>query len=292
MSTEIQNEMEEILTEGDAVENTEQPEVAAEEAQEQPQEEQAEQEQGEEQKTDAEAQKPVKHKLTAQERIAQIQEQTRLKWEAHRAVEAEKIALQKEREELQRLRGGAKEEAPPRLEDYTEDQAHKYLDDLAEFKANKKIKEKMSLHEKQTAQQREQAEMQKIQGQYEREYQIKVNKDPSFAEKEMYVAREIQMNGAYDLKNALLSVENRLDLVEYLGDNPETLGKLLSLPPQRAYIEIGKITGQMQVQKPRTVSKAPAPISPSRSAGTGIKSLDDLDHKSFSDLRNKQEFGF
>jgi len=289
---EIQDEMSEILSNGDSQANSQ---TDTQEHQEPIQEAQGEQVEDTQERLEEPAkplQQPEKRKLTAQERQAQIRHETKLKWDAQRALEAEREALRKEKEELLRLRGVDQPNGPPKLDDYTEDQAHKYLEDLADWKAEQKIIAKQKELRVQSERERQESESRSIRDQYEREYQAKVIKDPSYAEKELDVARMLEVTGARHLHTALLSAENRVDLIEYLGDNLDVLESLSKKPPQSAYIEIGKILGQMQVQKPRAVSKAPAPTNPIRQSSGGIKSLADLDHKSFSDLRNKQEFGF
>jgi hypothetical protein len=274
----MENEVNEILEQGDVVEGYQEPvEEITEPTEELPVEQPEEK--------PSEPEKVEKRKLTAQERAQQIREETRHKWEAHRALEAREKAIDEKLARLQKLEGQPNQEKPPRLEDYTEETAQQYLEDLAEWKAEQKFAERSK---KQT----EEQEKRNLYNDYEKQYSARVAKDPSFAEKELDVAKMIKMTGAKHIETALLSLENKVDLVEYLGDNLDVLEDLVKLSPQRALIEIGKITAK-QEQKPRTVSRAPAPINTLRNTGAGgIKDVHSMSHADYSDYMNKKEFGY
>jgi hypothetical protein len=279
----MENETNEILEQGDVVEGYQEPvEEITEPTEELPVETTEEK--------PAEPEKVEKRKLTAQERAQQIREETRHKWEAHRALEAREKAIDEKLARLQKLEGQPSQEKAPRLEDYTEETAQQYLEDLAEWKAEQKFAERSKKQTEEQSKQKEEQEQRNLYSDYEKQYSARVAKDPSFAEKELDVAKMIKMTGAKHIETALLSIENKVDLVEYFGDNLDVLEDLIKLSPQRAFIEIGKITAK-QEQKPRTVSRAPAPINTLRNTGAGgIKDLAGMSFDEYANHMNKRTF--
>lgn len=93
---------------------------------------------------------------------------------------------------------------------------------------------------------------------------------------------------------AIIEAENADDVAYYLMKNQEVLGRILKLNPLAAVREIGKLEAKLLADppvKPKTPSKAPAPISPvSGSATVSAKSLSDpeISYDEFVRIRNKE----
>lgn len=291
----IENETQDILEQGDvAVQEPVQEEVEQESTE--PIQEEGQEEKAEQEAPKQEEPKPEKHKLTAEERQRQIAHQTKLKWEAQRALETEKLALQKERAELEAMRkqmGVPEPDAPPDPKNYTEDQAEKYVDDLATWKANKIASEKLQAERKKAEEENAKKQADKVREDYNKKWSEKVAKDPSFKERELDVYRYLQTNGLIDLANTILEDDNNVDLIDHLGKNLGDLEDLATLPPLRAAKELGKITARLGTPQSRTVSKANAPINPVRQTGNNaVKPVEMMSHDEYSDYMNKKQYGF
>ena len=283
----IENETNEILDQGDVAEDFT-PEVA--EVIEEPKEE-LQEEIKEEVKEEP---KPEKVKLTHEQRQAQISKQIAEKWEAKRALEAERQLIRQEREQLENLKKqhGIVEKVEgekPNPNNYTEETAPQYIQDLARYEANlilKKEREEARIKS-------DEAENAKLQDDYNRKYVSKIEKDPTFKEKEINVARFIQLTNNRELYNLIMSDDDVVEVIDYLGGNLDHLERIAELTPMKIAKELGKITANIQVPKSRTVSLANAPINPVRQTGSNaVRNVEEMDHDSYSDYMNKKQYGF
>jgi hypothetical protein len=284
----MENEVNEILEQGDVVEGYQEP---VEEITE-PVEELPEQEEAQDAKPEV---KPEKKKLTAEERQAQIAHQTKLKWEAHRAMEAKQAELDAKIAKLEALekKNGIQEDLPPDPSRYQEGQERQYIQDLANYEAQKILKKERETEQKQRSESEKIEHVEAIKTTYAKQYQEKVNKDPNFAERELNVARYLELTKRDDLISIIMDDDDRADIIDYLGGNLEELENLAKLPPLRVAKEFGKITARISTPTSRTVSKAPAPMNPVRQTGTNaVRNLDEMDHDSYSEMMNKKQFGY
>lgn len=92
---------------------------------------------------------------------------------------------------------------------------------------------------------------------------------------------------------AIMEAENGDEIAYHLGKNLGEARRIASLPPTAQIREIGKLEYRLaaEPQKPKTPSKAPAPITPvSGAAPVEAKSVYDKDitYDQFVKLRNKQ----
>lgn len=285
MTVEIQDELQEVLNE----QHQEIQEVA--EPQEQI-EEVAEETQPEDPKPEV---KQEKKKLTFEERQAQIAKQIREKHEVQRAIESEREKIRQEREELEALRKqyGANKDLPPDPSKFDPEKPEEYVEAVAEWKAEQKIK----AFEKQNEEKRAQAEALKaqneIQSKWELKAQAKLQKDPSFAEAEQNVVMVLQQQPNRDMYFALMEEDNSADLVDYLGKNLEECIRISALNGISAAKEIGKLAVKIQGRQSQTVSKAPAPTSGLKQSGNvGVRDIANMSYEEYSKLMNKKQYGF
>ena len=63
---------------------------------------------------------------------------------------------------------------------------------------------------------------------------------------------------------AIMEAENGEDIAYHLGKNPKEAARIAALPPRAQFREIGKLEAKLLAEppKPKTPSKAPAPIAP------------------------------
>lgn len=96
--------------------------------------------------------------------------------------------------------------------------------------------------------------------------------------------------------DAIMEAENAEDVAYFLGKNPKEAARIIQLHPRAQIREIGKLEAKLLAEpvKPKTPSKAPAPIAPlSGAASTGSKDIWDkeTDMKTFMKARSKQVHG-
>lgn len=92
---------------------------------------------------------------------------------------------------------------------------------------------------------------------------------------------------------ALMHLENGSDIAYHLGKNLKEAERIVSLDPVRQILEIGRLSARVAAEKPKTPSKAPAPITPVAavsSADSSAPSPND-DMKTFIQKRNAQVHG-
>jgi len=85
-------------------------------------------------------------------------------------------------------------------------------------------------------------------------------------------------------------------LVRHLVDNRKEAARIAKLGPLAAARELGKIEAKLsapppKVEKPKTVSQAPEPITTVDTKGKGVVELEDLEIGEFMKRRNAQQFG-
>lgn len=85
-------------------------------------------------------------------------------------------------------------------------------------------------------------------------------------------------------------------VIRFLINNRKESARIAKLSPLAAAREIGKIEEKVlapspKVEKPKTISQAPAPIPTVGAEGKGVVALEDLDINEFMKRRNAQQFG-
>jgi len=104
-----------------------------------------------------------------------------------------------------------------------------------------------------------------------------------------------------EMLETALDSENAAEILYYLGNNPELANQLYELKGARLAREIGRIeakieSGQVSVSqtsapKKKQVTKAPAPISPTKEGATSEVDEDTMSTEEWIARRNRQVFG-
>lgn len=168
----------------------------------------------------------------------------------------------------------------PRLEQF--DDIEKYADAKAKY-AEKKALEKAEA-ERQTKAQRE--EQEQLVASWEQKAARAEAKYDDFDE----VVGD--MKPTSPMFAAIMDAENGEDIAYHLGKNLDEAKRILAMPPWKQIREIGKLETKLAAEpaKPKTPSKAPAPITPisGTKAGEANEIRDGMDFKSFVKVRNRQ----
>lgn len=175
-------------------------------------------------------------------------------------------------------------EGEPTLEQHNYD-PEAYAKAKAEFAA-KQAEKTFTQRQQQAA---FQAQQQALVSQWESSVEKAEAKYDDFSE----VVGELQPNTP--LTAAIMSAENSADVAYYLGKNPALAQKLVQMPAIAQIREIGKLEAKLlsEPAKPKTPSKAPAPITPvqANAAPTSNQPSESDDMKTWMAKRNKQVRG-
>lgn len=177
----------------------------------------------------------------------------------------------------------------PRREDFKDDDGYEdqyaYMEALAEFKARELLNKEQANREQQRKQQQEADNQKKGQ-----EFLDAVNTEyPDFRDLVRY-APEPNPN----LAAAIMAADNNKAVVYFLVKNTAEITRLNRMEPMKMAQEIGKLDARLSTPSApvKTVSNAPAPITPVQTSGTGTPtekwrlSMDD-----YMALRDREEFG-
>ncbi len=175
-------------------------------------------------------------------------------------------------------------EGEPTLEQHGYD-PEKYAAAKAEFATTQKAKEF-------EAKQREAsvtAERQRLVSGWEAKVDRADDKYDDFKD----VVGELQPNTPFVA--AIMHAENGEDVAYHLGKNPKEAERIAQLPPLVQVFEIGKIAAKLSAapEKPKTPSKAPAPITPLSGAApaTSAEPSEQDDMATWIKKRQKQVYG-
>ena len=172
----------------------------------------------------------------------------------------------------------------PRLEQF--DDIEKYAQAKAKHEADKAIRDHQT---KQQTEAQKQAQT-KLTESWEGAVERGAGKYPDFEE----VVGELQPNTPWAA--AVMQVENGDEVAYHLGKNLKEARRIASLPQFSQILEIGRLSAKIAAEppKPKTPSKAPAPITPLTGASPAASSAtpsDDDDLKTWMAKRNKQVHG-
>jgi hypothetical protein len=159
-----------------------------------------------------------------------------------------------------------------------------YVQALTDYMVEKKlsgVKQELTQHQEQTRTQND--------------WMSKINQartDYSDYDAAMEDAQDIPISE--HTKEAIQSSDLGGDIAYYLAKNPEEALRINSLSPMAAAREIGRIESYVEYEKTQKtkkppVSKAPSPIKPVHSQGSGTKSLEDMTPAEYIAYRDKQQ---
>ena len=188
---------------------------------------------------------------------------------AHRrAAEAQARAefLEKQLAELKSQGAPKTPSAAPRMEDYTDVQ--EYAKAYAAFEKDQALKDYQRKQQEDT----QKAQIQKVSEEWEAQASKASNKYEDWDE----VVGELKPTQPWSV--AIMRSENGADVAYHLGKHPTEARKILSLDPYSQILEIGRLSAKLSQaapERPKTPSKAPAPINPvqteSKASGDDIR---------------------
>ena len=202
-----------------------------------------------------------------------------------KAAEAQARAdlLQKQLDES-RQSAQPKEEGKPTLEQFDFD-PDKFAQAVAKFELSKADKERAAKQRDETIKQTQE----RLASSWEEKAEKGADKYDDWTD----IVGEIQPGTA--MTDAIMDAENGDDVAYYLGKNPKEAERIAKLPWFSQIREIGKIEAKLlsQPEKPKTPSKAPAPITPVSTAAPALPDTpsENDDMKSWMRKRQKQVHG-
>lgn len=191
------------------------------------------------------------------------------------------------------------EDERPDAKNYS-DNPDKYIEDLADWKARKTVREMLARHQQETAQSEQQEQVQKIYEDYNRRVSeargVYEDFDEVVGNENLKIPRAAQL--------AIIEMENGPEVAYFLGSNPDICELLASLSDVKAIAEIGVISRSLSGEevpdsgeKPsnsastpitkKVTSAAPKPISPVRTKT--VKSSVPMDQLTLSEYRRRRE---
>ncbi len=192
--------------------------------------------------------------------------------------------LEKQLAETRAAQSPAKAEGAPTLAQFDYD-PEKYAEAKADFAKKQTERE---IGEKQRTQ-AQQAEHQRLVSGWESQVDKAEDKYDDFRE----VVGELTPDSAFVA--AIMEADNGADIAYHLGKNPKEAARIAGLPPRSQIREIGKLEAKLAStpEKPKTPSKAPAPITPLTGASpvASTEPSEQDDYKTWLKKRNKQVHG-
>ncbi|MGE5621429.1 MAG: hypothetical protein ACM3VY_00230 [Candidatus Bathyarchaeota archaeon] len=172
-----------------------------------------------------------------------------------------------------------------------------YAKALAEWTADRKVKEALADQRNQEAQQQAQKQQQDTAKAWSDRQESVRNELPDYDE--VLVASDIALPG--HVMQAIVESDVGPKIAYHLAKNPAEAEKLLAMTPTAALKEIGRIEGRLSASatssttaqpaasKPVETSKAPAPISPvSGSSSAEVKDPEKMSFEEWKEYRQKQ----
>jgi hypothetical protein len=188
------------------------------------------------------------------EKRSQSRFQRRLDKAYKRAAEAQARAefYEKQLNESKAAQQPAADPAAPKLEQFKD--IEEYAEAKAKFESDKKLKDFQS---KQAGETQKQAQA-RIAEAWEEKAESASEKYPDFAD----VVGELKP--VTPALAAIMEAENGADLAYHLVKNPKVAAAIDKLPVVSQIFELGKLAATLaaEPQKPKTPSRAPAPINP------------------------------
>lgn len=241
----------------------------------------------------AQAENPPQEPVATEEEEPKQAEKTFTKAEVEQRIQ-ERLAKEQRRYE-RRLEGEIEQlrqaQAPkpvqveqpgrPDRAKYANDEA--FIEDLAGWKADLKINEKLGQREQQSQQEvQHRAFTQTLQTYVQRAEAIrKTNPDYD----EIVHSQDLSISRA--MAETIVQSDKGPEVALYLGNHPDEAAKIAQMSYALAAKEIGKIEAKMEATKPK-ISNAPAPMKPIHSAQALVKDLESLSQEEFEKRLDKE----
>jgi hypothetical protein len=229
-----------------------------------------------------------KPKKTKAERVAEIQKATYEKYEAARKLAAEREALAKEREEIQKMQGSTLIKPDP--DNFKSVEEHHAA--LEEYYQKKAVIDAKKMVQTEAQENAAAAETEAAVNKWNLKKQQVMQDNPSIGMHDNIVDAALKAERAHPIvAMTLIQSEKSTDLVTYLANHPEELEKLAQKgahKPQFALMQIGELTAKLSA-KAKPSPKQPEP--PGGNLGGGGASTDDskLSQEDYNAKYNKLE---
>ncbi len=235
-----------------------------------------------ENKEETQEEKPEKKKTTIEERVATLKEKT---WEMREAERKANKAI----ERLEQLQNKTETLVKPDINNYDNDESYHndvstYYEKLAQQNAVKNHNEKLQQDKQQTITNRNLSNWEVAKNE-------EMEKDPNFELAEMNVGRVFRKYKAEHLAQVVTASKKGVQIIQYLNANKEVLNNITSLSPIEAVKELGAIEYKLKSKPTKKTTTAPAPVSPSTSAGSAPKDLSKLNDLDYAAERDRQRAG-
>ena len=201
---------------------------------------------------------------------------------AHRrAAEAQARAelLEKQLAEVKAQQAPKPPTTAPRMEDYTDPQ--KYAEDFAKHRETLVLQDYERKQRENVFQQR--------QLRMSQDWEAKTLKASEKYEDFEEIVGDLKPTTPWAV--AIMRAENGEDVAYHLGKHPQEARKIIALDPEDQFLEIGRLSARLAVvsDKPKTPSKAPAPITPvaAEAKGSGDEIRENQPFEEYMKIGNK-----
>ncbi len=195
---------------------------------------------------------------------------TKARREAERLAESRDQKIKELEEELKKAKAAVPPKDKPKLTDF--DSEEEFMEALADWKVEQKLREKEEKTEKET---REVTEKQAVDEEYDA-LDARMEKGRGKYEDFNKVVLDENLRLSESMVEAILFSDNAEDILYYLGKHPEESAKIADLPPMKAASELGKIEAKLTEKSAepsppeppkKKVTQAPEPITPVKTTG-------------------------
>lgn len=160
-----------------------------------------------------------------------------------------------------------------------------YLEARTDYRADKKVEERLAKQREEETRTRTEAEQRK----QAETFRAKADKFASTTEDFHEVMEASTAPLTREMQRAIVSSEDSGPAIAYhLAKNPEEAERIAALPEAIQAREIWKLESKLQTQKTAVPSKAPAPIDPVRGKTTGVDDPEPTDPDKWRIWREKQ----
>lgn len=168
----------------------------------------------------------------------------------------------------------------PKLEQFSD--IEKYAEAKAKYESERTLKEHQT---KQQAERTKQQEALIVQ-----DWETKSERGADKYDDWQEVVGELKPTAPWAV--GIMQVENGEDVAHFLGKNEKEAKRIIGLPPYQQLLEIGRLSAKIAAEppKPKTPSKAPAPVAALTGASPAVaRTIENTnDMKQWIALRNKQ----
>lgn len=188
-------------------------------------------------------------------------------------------------EQQQQAETPQKEATPERPQEDQYEDYSEYLEAVADWKAEVKLRE----YQQRQEQERRQTQAQQTKQQKQQTFVENAQKMQADAPDFWQVATTFPMSDA--MEEAILDSEQGPQVAYHLGQHPEQATRIAQMSPYAAAREIGRLEQKLSIPTKPATTSAPDPVKPVGGSGEGrTKTPDQMSTKEWMAWRNKQAF--